>query len=163
MFSLARQHVLLPDQPGLDPDRAAAMSSWPRSSPGNSFCAVDALSPADGFTQTVTSPAHATGAISNAGPGNAIAWQPAEVLHIRTPPAAGVPLIRVLRDGQEIARLESESSTCLSRGRADIALKAYLRQPGLTGWRRWTLWIFANPVYVTERTTENSYEVYRSS
>jgi len=97
----------------------------------------------------VTSPVLATGAISNAGPGNAIAWQPAEVLHIRTPPAAGVPLIRVLRDGQEIARLESQSIDLPVQGPGRYRTEAYLRQPGLTGWHRWTLWIFANPVYVT--------------
>jgi len=27
--------------------------------------------------------------------------------------------------------------------------EAYLPQPGLTGWRRSTLWIFSNPIYVT--------------
>jgi hypothetical protein len=26
--------------------------------------------------------------------------------------------------------------------------EVYLRQPGLTGWRRWTLWIFTNPIYL---------------
>ena len=149
VFSLARQHVLLPDQPGLDPDHAAADVILSAIQSGNSFCAVDALSPADGFTQTVTSPVPATGAILNAGPGNAIAWQPAEVLHIRTPPAAGVPLIRVLRDGQEIARLESQSIDLPVQGPGRYRTEAYLRQPGLTGWHRWTLWIFANPVYVT--------------
>jgi hypothetical protein len=30
-----------------------------------------------------------------------------------------------------------------------LPTEVFLRQPGLTGWGRWTLWVFTNPVYVT--------------
>ncbi|HMK21715.1 MAG TPA: hypothetical protein VK466_05235, partial [Terriglobales bacterium] len=86
VFSLARQHVLLPpstanaDQAGADAILAAIQS-------GSSFCSVDALSPADGFSQTVTSSTTAV------GPGGSITWSDGEVLHVNTPTTAGVPLI----------------------------------------------------------------------
>ena len=51
VFSLARQHVLLQDQ---DPEHAGADAILAAIKSGNSFCAIDALSPADGFTQTVS-------------------------------------------------------------------------------------------------------------
>jgi hypothetical protein len=150
VFSLARQHVLLGDQPGLDPDHAGADVILNAIQSGNSFCAVDALYPADGFTQTVTQ--------SNvtAGPGNSIEWRPGEVLHIQAPAGPEHPLIRVLRDGQEIAQQETRSLELPLPGPGRYRTEAYLRQPGLTGWRRWTLWVFANPVYVTASRTPTS-------
>jgi len=144
VFSLARQHVLLKDQPGHDPDRAGAEELLAAIRSGNSFCAVDALSPADGFTQTVSSSA------SVAGPGDSIAWDSADVLHIRVPNGVNAPLIRVLRDGHEIAKQKARSLDLPLPGPGCYRTEAYLRQPGLTGWHRWTLWIFANPVYVTQ-------------
>jgi len=63
VFSLARQHVLLPDQPGVDPDHAGADAILSAIKSGNSFCSVDALYPADGFTQTVTSAAQTSGPV----------------------------------------------------------------------------------------------------
>jgi len=143
VFSLARQHVLLPEQSGVDPDHAGADSILAAIKAGNSFCAVDALSSADGFTEAVSSSTGTT------GPGNSIAWDASEVLHIKAPPSAGTPLIRVLRDGHEIVKQEARSVDLPLPGPGRYRTEAYLRQPGLTGWRRWTLWIFANPVYVT--------------
>jgi hypothetical protein len=143
VFSLARQHVLLPDQPGIDPDHAGADVILNAVKSGNSFCAVDALYPADGFTETVTE------ANLTAGPGNSIAWQPDEVLHVKAPAGPEHPMIRVLRDGREIAAQETQSLDVQLPGPGRYRAEAYLRQPGLTGWRRWTLWVFANPVYVT--------------
>jgi hypothetical protein len=150
VFSLARQHVLLPEQPGIDPDRAGADAILTAIKSGNSFCAVDALYPADGFSQTVTE------ANITAGPGNSIAWQSGEVLHVRVPAGPEHPRIRVLRDGHEIAVYEAQSLDLPLPGPGHYRTEAYLRQPGLTGWRRWTLWIFANPVYVTSSTTPSS-------
>ncbi|MGC2196540.1 MAG: CehA/McbA family metallohydrolase [Terriglobales bacterium] len=145
VFSLARQHVLLSAQAGQDPDTAGAGAVLAAIKSGNSFCAVDALSPADGFTQTVTA------ANLTAGPGNSIEWRPGEVLHVQVP--AGSALIRVLRDGHEIAQQEAQSLDVPVPGPGRYRTEAYLRQPGLTGWHRWTLWIFANPIYVTSDTT----------
>jgi len=143
VFSLARQHVLLPNQPGVDPDRAGADAILTAIKSGNSFCAVDALYPADGFTQNITTPT------KTAGPGNSIEWTQEEVLHVKVPPGADRPMIRVLKDGQEIAKQETQSLDLPIPGPGHYRTEAYLRQPGLTGWRRWTLWIFSNPVTVT--------------
>ena len=144
VFSLARQHVILPVQPGANADQAGADAILTAIQSGSSFCAVDALSPADGFSQTVAT------STSTAGPGGTIAWSNGEVLHVKTPAAAGVPLIRVLRDGEEILHKEAQDIDLPLPGPGRYRTEAYLRQPGLTGWHRWTLWIFANPVYVTE-------------
>jgi hypothetical protein len=147
VFSLARQHVLLQDQPGQDPEHAGADAILAAIKSGNSFCAIDALSPADGFTQTVSS-----GSVV-AGPGNSIAWNDGEVLHIKVPNSVSSAKIRVLRDGHEIAEQEGRSLDLPLPGPGRYRTEAYLRQPGLTGWHRWTLWIFANPVYVTSPQT----------
>lgn len=150
VFSLARQHVLLPDVAGQDPDKAGADTILSAIKAGNSFCAIDALTPADGFTQTISS-----GNVS-AGPGAAIAWHQGEVLHIKVPSSPGAALIRVLRDGQEIVRQQGPSLDLTVPGPGRYRTEAYLRQPGLTGWHRWTLWIFSNPVYVTPSTSSQS-------
>jgi hypothetical protein len=142
VFSLARQHVLLPVQPGQNADQASADDILASIQSGSSFCAVDALSPADGFSETVSSPA------TSVGPGGAISWSDGEILHVRTPPAAEVPLLRILRDGREILHTEAQSLDLPLPGPGRYRTEAYLRQPGFTGWRRWTLWIFSNPVYV---------------
>jgi hypothetical protein len=151
VFSLARQHVLLQEQPGIDPDHAGADAILSAIRSGNSFCAIDAIAPSDGFTETVSS------GNTVAGPGNAIAWNSDAVLHIKIPSAAGAAMIRVIRDGQEIAKQETQSLDLPIDGPGRYRIEAYLRQPGLTGWHRWTLWIFANPVYVVPAsTTETS-------
>ena len=147
VFSLARQHVLLPDLPGRDSNRAGADAILSAIQAGNSFCAVDALSPADGFTESVFT------ATASAGPGNSIAWAPGETLHIQLPPSASPALIRVLRDGREIAHQQASSLDLPVSGPGHYRTEAYLQQPGLTGWHRWTLWIFSNPVYVTASTS----------
>jgi len=150
VFSLARQHVLLPDQPGLDPDHAGADAILSAIQAGNSFCAIDALAPADGFIQTVSS------ANAIAGPGNTITWNTGAALHVRVPETSGPAMIRVMRDGHEIAKQETQSLDLPIEGPGRYRTEAYLQQPGLTGWRRWTLWIFANPVYVTPPLAETS-------
>ena len=174
VFSLARQHVLLGGQAGADPDHAGADVLLNAIKSGNSFCSIDSLYPADGFTQIVTAPRAIEANISvstrtsisrpredgvlstenteptSAGPGQSIAWTHGAVLHIKTPAGAGRPIIRVLRDGQEIANQQTDSLDLPLPGPGHYRTEAYLRQPGLTGWRRWTLWIFANPVYVTD-------------
>lgn len=142
VFGLAREHVLLGD-PGVEPGPAGPDAILHAIRAGNAFCAVDALYPADGFTQTVAS------AAITAGPGNSIPWQPGEMLRVKVPTGGGKSRIRVLRDGQPIAEQEAQALDLPLPGPGRYRTEAYLRQPGLTGWRRWTLWIFANPVYVT--------------
>jgi hypothetical protein len=92
-----------------------------------------------------------------AGPGNQIAWSSADVLHVRVPATPSPALIRVLRDGHEIVQREARSIDLPLPGPGRYRTEAYLRQPGLTGWQRWTLWIFANPVYVTAPMTDTSH------
>lgn len=145
VFSLARQHVLLPDH--ADPDKASADAILAAIKSGNSFCAVDALSPADGFTQTIS---NALDDSKLAGPGNAVTFHPAQRLHVQTPPSHEVPVIRVLRDGREIAKVQASSLDVPIPGPGRYRTESYLPQPGLTGWHRWTLWIFSNPIYVND-------------
>src|SRR5262249_50065231 len=47
--------------------------------------------------------------LSAAGPGKSIPGSPPAVLHIKTPPAAGQPILRVLRDGHEIVNQQTDS------------------------------------------------------
>jgi hypothetical protein len=152
VFSLARQHVLLGDRAGVDPDHASADQILGAIKAGNSFCAIDAMYPADGFTQTVIAEGPAGGSadsVRTAGPGEAIAWSPNAVLHVSVPQGAGIPRLRVIRDGKTIVEQETRSLDLKLPGPGRYRTEAFLRQPGLTGWRRWTLWIFSNPVYVT--------------
>ncbi len=150
VFSLARQHVLLPDH--ADPDKASADAILAAIKAGNSFCAVDALSPADGFTQTISGGSAGQGG-KNAGPGDTIAFGPALQLHVKTPSSIDLPFIRVLQDGREIAKVKARSLDLPISAPGRYRTEAYLPQPGLTGWRRSTLWIFSNPIYVSAAET----------
>ena len=143
VFSLARQHVLLGDRAGVDPDHASADQILGAIKDGNSFCSIDAMYPANGFMQAVTAQGQPA-----AGPGESIAWSPDAVLHVKVPEGAGIPRLRVIRDGQAIVEQETRSLDLKLPGPGRYRTEAYLKQPGLTGWRRWTLWVFANPVYV---------------
>jgi hypothetical protein len=148
VFSLIRQHILL--NPQTDPDHAGASSILGALQQGNSFCAVDALAPSDGFVQSVTT----AGAVpQKAGPGDSIAYSASTEFHVAVPAGSPPALLRVLRDGQEIAKKEAQSLTFHVPGAGHYRAEAYLRQPGLTGFGRWTLWIFANPVNVTSTST----------
>lgn len=142
VFSLVREHVLLPAN-GADNGQTSAGALLTALKNGNSFCAVDALYPADGFRQQVTAQS------LTAGPGASIPWSQDAVLHVAVPSGSGDPTIRVLRDGREIARHSDHTLDLPLPGPGQYRTEAYLPQPGLTGWRRSTLWIFANPVHVT--------------
>jgi hypothetical protein len=143
VFSLVRQHVLLDAQGAADNGQTSVDALLSALKNGHAFCAVDALYPADGFTQRVVTPTNA------AGPGQSIPWSQDAVLHIALPAGADRPTIRVLRDGREIASRETHVLDLPLPGPGQYRTEAYLRQPGLTGWHRQTLWIFANPVHVT--------------
>jgi hypothetical protein len=176
VFSLIREHVILPNTPGLDRDHASADSILAALKDGHSFCSVDAIYPADGFTQSVTSSttkaaatasdsattagnvaaaggtsiaSTASATLATAGPGDSIAYAPGATLHVAAPAHAPATMIRVLRDGREIARRETNSLDLPLPGPGRYRAEAYLRQPGLTGWHRWTLWVVPNPVNVT--------------
>jgi hypothetical protein len=142
-LKVAREHVLLPpDAGGGNPALASATEIVDALKAGHSYCGLDSLYPADGFSFRVAS-AHGSG-----GPGDFLPWTGAARLQISTPSGASLPLIKVFRDGREIdeqmTRAIDEPITGPGRYRTEV----FLRQPGLTGWRRWTLWVFTNPVYV---------------
>jgi hypothetical protein len=160
VFSLIREHALLPPSPATDAGETSATAILTALKNGNSFCALDDLYPADGFTQTVTMTtnasaatptSHTTGpnsAALTAGPGNSIPFAPGATFHVALPAGAPPALIRVLRDGQEIATQQANSLDLPLPGPGLYRAEAYLRQPGLTGWHRWTLWIVPNAVRV---------------
>jgi hypothetical protein len=165
VFSLIREHALLPPTPATDAGETSAASILAALKNGNSFCSVDALYPADGFTETVTAPAAtilaATGRNSGStanlasgtatvGPGNSIPYTPGATFHVAVPAGATNPMLRVLRDGHEIARQQTSTLDLPLPGPGHYRAEAYLRQPGLTGWHRWTLWIVPNPIHVTD-------------
>ncbi|MBZ5697825.1 MAG: CehA/McbA family metallohydrolase [Acidobacteriia bacterium] len=141
---VAREHVLLrPDASGGDPAHANAAEILDALRRGHSFCALDSLYPADGFLFRVSSGS------GSGGPGDFLRWAGAGRIQISVPSGASLPLIKIFRDGREIAEEETRTIDAPITGPGRYRTEVFLRQPGLTGWRRWTLWVFANPVYVT--------------
>ena len=141
---VAREHVLLhPDASGGDPAHAGAAEILDALKRGHSFCALDSLYPADGFSFRVSSGS------GSAGPGDFLRWAGAGRIQISVPSGASLPLIKIFRNGREIAEEETWTIDAPVTGPGRYRTEVFLRQPGLTGWRRWTLWVFANPVYVT--------------
>lgn len=155
VFSLIREHVLLPPSPAIDAGETSADAILAALKNGNSFCSVDAIYPADGFVESVTATGSAASPSTiHAGPGNSIPFTSSAVFHVAVPAGAPSPMIRILRDGQEIARRQANSIDLPLPGPGLYRAEAYLRQPGITGWRRWTLWIVPNPVRVTAPTSQ---------
>ena len=143
-LNVAREHVLLPQGAGGgDPSLASAAEILNALKQGHSFCALDSLYPASGFSFRVSSGG------SSGGPGDFLPWAGPGRVQISVPSGASRPLIEVFRNGREIiderTRTLDAPITAPGRYRTEV----FLRQPGLTGWRRWTLWAFTNPVYVT--------------
>ena len=96
-LKVAREHVLLPpDAGGGNPALASAAEIVGALKSGHSFCGLDSLYPADGFSFRVSS-----GNVSG-GPGDFLPWTGAARIQISTPSGASVPLIKVFRDGREI-------------------------------------------------------------
>ncbi len=143
-LKVAREHVLLrPDAGGGNPALASAAEIVDALRKGHSYCGLDSLYPADGFSFRVSS-GNASG-----GPGDFLPWTGAARLQISTPSGASLPLIKVFRDGREITEEQTRTIDEPINGPGRYRTEVFLRQPGLTGWRRWTLWVFTNPVYVT--------------
>ena len=143
-LKVAREHVLLPPSAGRgNPDLASAAEIVDALREGHSYCGLDALYPTDGFSFRVSN------AASSSGPGDLLHWTGAARLQISTPSGASLPLIKIFRDGHEIDEQQSRTIDEPITGPGRYRVEVFLRQPGLTGWRRWTLWVFTNPVYVT--------------
>ncbi|PYX97255.1 MAG: hypothetical protein DMG71_03580 [Acidobacteria bacterium] len=144
VFRLARQHVLLGPHPqGGDPRVASATVILDALKRGHSFCALDAIYPASGFVNEISS------SVVTAGSGDFAPWTPNAHLRVIVPSGASLPRIKVYRDGHKIVDKEAWSLDEPLPGPGCYRSEVYLRQPGLTGWHRWTLWIFSNPIYVT--------------
>jgi hypothetical protein len=143
-LKVAREHVLLPPSAGRgNPDLASAAEIVDALREGHSYCGLDALYPTDGFSFRVSN------AASSSGPGDFHHWTGAARLQISTPSGASLPLIKIFRDGHEIDEQQSRTIDEPITGPGRYRAEVFLRQPGLTGWRSWTLWVFTNPVYVT--------------
>ena len=143
-LKVAREHVLLPpDTGGGNPALASADEIVDALKKGHSFCGLDSLYPADGFSFRVSS------GNGSGGPGDFLHWTGAARIQISTPSGPSLPLIKIFRDGREIDEQQSRTIDEPIAGPGRYRTEVFLRQPGLSGFRRWTLWVFTNPVYVT--------------
>jgi hypothetical protein len=143
-LNVAREHVLLPQNAGGgDPSLASADEILNAIRRGHSFCALDSLYPASGFSFRVSS------AGSSGGPGDFLPWAGAGRVQISVPSGASLPLIKIFRDGREIIEDQTWTVDAPITAPGRYRTEVFLRQPGVSGWRRWTLWAFTNPVYVT--------------
>jgi hypothetical protein len=145
VFRIARQHVLLASQ--AEPSQAVPLSQdaiLDALKKGHTYCSDDSLATASGFQEQVTSDAAA------AGIGDTVPFDPKSLpkLRIVLPATQSTPLIKIFKDGQE---WQSSSNRIFEKeipAPGVYRTEVWLRQPGLTGWNRWTPWIIANPVYV---------------
>ncbi len=143
-LKVAREHVLLPpDAGGGNSSLASAAEIVDALKGGHSYCGLDSLYPADGLSFRVSS------GTASGGPGDVLHWTGAARLQISTPSGPNIPLIKIFRDGREITEEQARTIDEPIAGPGRYRAEVFLRQPGLTGWRRWTLWVFTNPVYVT--------------
>ena len=149
VFLAAREHVLLnPSAGGGNPAVAGPGEILEALRQGHSFCGLDALYPSGGYVSRVFTGASSGGEVSG-GPGDFLTWGNSGRIHIAVPPGASQPLIKVIRNGQEIISKQAWTLDAPLPGPGIYRTEVFLRQPGLTGWRRWVLWIFSNPTYVT--------------
>lgn len=145
-LKVAREHVLLPpDAGGGNPALASSAELVQALREGHSYCGLDSLYPADGFSFRVSN------SNGSAGPGDTFHLAGAAHLQISTPPGASLPLIKVFRDGREIDEQEARTISEPIAGPGRYRTEVFLPQPGFSGFRRWTLWVFTNPVYVTAK------------
>jgi len=143
LFRVSRTHVLLPpDAGGGDPNHASASEILDALMSGHSFCALDALYPASGFVQRIS-----TGSAVG-GPGDNLTWGNSGRIHVSVPTGASQPMIKVIRDGKEFLSKMAWTVDEPIPGPGRYRSEVFLRQPGLTGWKRWTPWILSNPIYV---------------
>jgi hypothetical protein len=143
VFLVAREHVLLGSGAGGgDPDHANAAEILDALERGHSFCSLDAIYPASGFISRVSA------GTSSGGPGDFMNWTNPASMHVSVPAGASQPLIEVFRDGRKIIEKQAWRIDEPLPGPGTYRTEVFLRQPGILGWRRWTLWIFSNPTYV---------------
>jgi hypothetical protein len=145
-LEVAREHVLIsPDAGGGNPALASASEIVDTLRNGHSYCGLDSLYPADGFSFRISN------ANGSGGPGDVLRSTGSARLQISVPAGSSLPLIKIFRDGREIDEQETRTIDEPVSGSGRYRTEVFLRQPGFTGWRRWTLWVFTNPIYVTTR------------
>lgn len=155
-FELAREHVLLaPTAGGGDASRATETEILDALRHGHSFCALDALAPSSGFSMRISN------ASSSGGPGDFLDWSGSGQLHISVPAGTSQPLIEVFHDGRQIVKKEAWTVDQPIDGPGHYRAEVFLRLPGLTGFRRWTLWVFTNPIYVNARASASAADLGR--
>lgn len=145
-LKVAREHVLVSSSSGNgNPSLASGAEILDALRNGHSYCGLDSLYPADGFSF------HVSSGDASGGPGDKLHWSGAARLRISTPSGATSPLIKIFRDGREITEKEAYTIDEPLPGPGIYRTEVFLRQPGWSGGRRWTLWVFTNPVYVTSQ------------
>ncbi len=145
-LKVAREHLLLRPGAGAgNPALASPAELIGSLRSGHSYCALDSLYPADGFSMRVSS------AQGSGGPGDFLSWTGAGRIQISVPSGSSLPLVKIFRDGREIDEQEARTIDEPINGPGRYRTEVFLRQPGLTGWWRWTLWVFTNPVFVTAK------------
>lgn len=141
-FLMARQHVLLPEEPTGDPirDGQALLAAVGR---GSSFCAFDGLADARGARFTVTSRAE-SGTL-----GDSVAWSDDTRLEVILPETAkdGMSVeIKVLRNGTVLSRWTAPDPTTVALpGPGVYRVEVHLDRRG-----RVVPWILTNPIWITE-------------
>jgi hypothetical protein len=145
VFRISRQHVLLAS--AAEPGKPAPRSSdaiLDALRKGHTFCAVDSLAPASGFQEQVSS-----GAVT-AGQGDTAPYDAKALpkLRIILPATPSKPLIKIYKDGEPWSESSDQTLEKEIASPGVYRTEVWLRQPGLTGWNRWTPWIIANPIYV---------------
>jgi hypothetical protein len=145
IFRISRQHVLLSSvtEPGKPAPRSPD-SILDALRKGHTFCAVDSLAPTSGFQEQVTSGA------ATAGIGDTLPYDAKSVpkLRIALPATPSKPLIKIYKDGEEWLTSSNQALEREISAPGVYRTEVWLRQPGLTGWNRWTPWIIANPIYI---------------
>jgi hypothetical protein len=142
-FSVAREHVRLGLQTGGgNPQHASGAEIVDALMHGHAYCAIDAIYPANGFEERIS-----TGGASGQS-GDFLTWAGAGRIELSVPAGASQPRIRIFRDGQPIVDRQAWKIDEPLPGPGRYRAEVFLRQPGVTGWRRWTLWIFSSPIYV---------------
>lgn len=144
VFQVAREHALIETAAGVEDARTAtAADIFSALKNGHSFCALDAMYPANGFLDRIS-----TGGFTR-GPGDFVQWNRTGTIDISVPHGASEPKIEVFRNGREIMEKNTWDVSEPLPGPGRYRTEVFLRQPGVFGWRRWSLWIFTNPIYVT--------------
>ena len=90
---------------------------------GHSYCALDALYPASGFSFRVSS------AGRSGGPGDFLPLGGSGRIRISVPSGASLPLIKVFRDGWEIAEAQTWTFDAPITGPGRYRTEVFLRQP----------------------------------